>query len=117
MEFQDKTLTCMECSSEFTFTATQQQYHQEKGYSNEPRRCPTCRAARKAAMPGGTRVAGPGPAGSGGGGSRGDREGFETTCAECGQKAMVPFRPNPDRPVYCDQCFRKHRQNRFGGSR
>ncbi|MBI3098179.1 MAG: zinc-ribbon domain containing protein [Planctomycetes bacterium] len=116
MEYQDKTLNCIECGGTFTFTATQQQYHQEKGYTSEPKRCPPCRAARKSAMPATTRVAGPGPAGSGGG-PRGDRSSFEAVCAECGQKASVPFRPNPDRPVYCDQCFRKHRQGRPGGSR
>jgi CxxC-x17-CxxC domain-containing protein len=26
-------------------------------------------------------------------------------CAECGNEAMVPFRPRGDRPVYCSDCF------------
>ena len=34
-------------------------------------------------------------------------------CAECGQSAEVPFRPDPARPVYCGDCFR----DRSGGRR
>ena len=40
-------------------------------------------------------------------GNRGDREMFETTCAECGKKCKVPFKPDGTRPVYCQECYRK----------
>ena len=30
---------------------------------------------------------------------------FQTTCANCGETAKVPFQPRPDRAVYCSRCF------------
>ena len=45
---QDKTLTCRDCNSTFTFTVGEQQFYAEKGFTNEPTRCPECRKARKA---------------------------------------------------------------------
>ncbi len=29
------------------------------------------------------------------------------TCAKCGNRCEVPFRPTGERPVYCSDCFRK----------
>ena len=43
----DKTLTCKDCGAEFTFTEGEQAFYKEKGFENEPQRCPTCRAAKK----------------------------------------------------------------------
>src|SRR3990172_2853781 len=48
----DKTLTCSDCGMEFAFTEREQAFYAEKGFS-EPRRCPSCRASRKAARAGG----------------------------------------------------------------
>ena len=45
--YQDKTLTCRECGNEFVFTANEQAFYAEKGFQNEPGRCPACRAARR----------------------------------------------------------------------
>ena len=45
--FQDKALTCRDCGVEFVFTASEQQFFAEKGFTNDPGRCPACRAARK----------------------------------------------------------------------
>ena len=42
---EDKTLTCCECGQEFVFTASEQEFYAEKGFTNEPRRCPACRQA------------------------------------------------------------------------
>ena len=47
---EDKTLTCCECGAEFVFTASEQEFYAEKGFTNEPRRCPNCRQARKQRM-------------------------------------------------------------------
>lgn len=44
---EDKTLVCKDCGSEFVFTAGEQQFYAEKGFENEPQRCPACRKARK----------------------------------------------------------------------
>ena len=47
MSYEDRTLSCQECGQPFTFTADDQQYHAEKGYTNDPKRCTTCRQARR----------------------------------------------------------------------
>ena len=39
-----------------------------------------------------------------------DREMHKVTCADCGKKCEVPFKPSGDRPVYCKECYRKHRK-------
>lgn len=44
----DKTLKCKDCGNEFVFTAGEQEFYQQKGFTNEPSRCPSCRKARKA---------------------------------------------------------------------
>lgn len=43
----DKTLSCRDCSATFVFTESEQAFYKEKGFENEPQRCPTCRAAKK----------------------------------------------------------------------
>jgi hypothetical protein len=47
MSFQDKTIRCADCGTDFSFTAEDQEFFQSKGYINEPKRCPSCRQARK----------------------------------------------------------------------
>lgn len=49
--------------------------------------------------------------GRGGGGFNrfGPREMHKTTCAECGKKCEVPFKPTEGRPVYCKECFMKRK--------
>ncbi|MCH7876990.1 MAG: hypothetical protein IIA20_01945 [Thaumarchaeota archaeon] len=39
------------------------------------------------------------------------REMFDAKCADCGNECQIPFKPKEDRPVYCNECFQKHRQN------
>jgi len=43
----DKLLVCKDCGAEFTFTEGEQEFYKEKGFENEPQRCPECRKARK----------------------------------------------------------------------
>jgi CxxC-x17-CxxC domain-containing protein len=101
---QDKTLTCRDCDKDFTFSASEQDFFAEKGFTNEPGRCPDCRAARKQQNPGG----GGGGYSRGGGGGFQRREMHPATCAECGKETQVPFRPSGDRPVYCSDCFSRN---------
>ncbi|HYO41620.1 MAG TPA: CxxC-x17-CxxC domain-containing protein [Candidatus Limnocylindrales bacterium] len=63
----DKTLTCSDCGMEFAFTEREQAFYAEKGFS-EPRRCPSCRASRKAARSGDSGGYGGGSSYSSGGG-------------------------------------------------
>ena len=44
----DKNLTCKDCGKEFVFTEGEQAFYKEKGFENEPQRCPDCRRAKKA---------------------------------------------------------------------
>jgi CxxC-x17-CxxC domain-containing protein len=103
----DRVLTCADCGQEFVFTASEQQFYSEKGFS-EPRRCQSCRASRKEARNGGSQSSGSYGGGYGGGGGyeRAEREMFSATCSSCGREARVPFRPNGSKPVYCSDCFR-----------
>ena len=45
---EDKTLVCKDCGREFIFTVGEQEFFKEKGFDNDPVRCPECRKARKA---------------------------------------------------------------------
>ena len=105
MAFQDRDLTCVECNQTFVFSADDQQYHADKGYTNEPKRCPSCRASRRANRGGGFG----GGSGFGGGGFGGPREMHPAVCAQCGKDTEVPFRPRGDRPVYCSDCYSQQR--------
>jgi CxxC-x17-CxxC domain-containing protein len=100
VSYTDRALTCVECGAQFTFTAEDQEYHASRGFTNEPKRCPSCREARRAG--GGNR------GGGGGGGYGGPRQMYSVVCADCGQQTEVPFQPRGDRPVYCRDCFAKH---------
>ena len=42
MSFADKTLTCRDCGSPFVFTAGEQEFYAEKGFTNQPSRCSDC---------------------------------------------------------------------------
>lgn len=108
--FTDKTLKCMECSQDFTYTVAEQELHQSLGYQNEPKRCTPCREAKRQRKGGGGGPRGGGAAGGPrGGGGGAPREFFPAVCAECGKEAQLPFKPRGDRPVYCSDCFTKKR--------
>ncbi|UEC43201.1 MAG: hypothetical protein METHAR1v1_1200007 [Methanothrix sp.] len=47
-----------------------------------------------------------------GGFDRGPREMSDATCADCGKETKVPFKPDGSRPVYCSECYQKHRPAR-----
>ena len=95
--YEDKTLTCRECGAEFVFTASEQQFYAEKGFQNEPGRCPACRAARRQSS----------------GSNRADRPMYDVICDNCGRPTQVPFQPRGDRPVYCRECFDQMRQSHY----
>ena len=123
MAYADKTLTCRDCGSQFTFTQGEQEFYAGKGLMNEPSRCPDCRSARKRAQGGGggggyTSGGGYSTGGNGGGSyssGGGTREMFDVTCDSCGKPARVPFQPRGDRPVYCSDCFQQQRPARSSG--
>ncbi|AJF62815.1 MAG: hypothetical protein QT11_C0001G0674 [archaeon GW2011_AR20] len=40
----------------------------------------------------------------------GPREMHKATCSDCGQECEVPFKPKEGKPVYCRDCYQKHRK-------
>ncbi|MDD4802942.1 MAG: zinc-ribbon domain containing protein [Syntrophomonas sp.] len=90
--FEDKILVCQDCGAEFVFTVGEQEFYQEKGFENEPKRCKDCRQNRRNNS------------------NRGPREMFTAVCAECGANTEVPFKPVDGRPVFCLECFQKQKQ-------
>jgi len=48
MEFKDEVIVCKDCGQEFTFTAGEQAFYQEKGLEHKPVRCKECRDKKKA---------------------------------------------------------------------
>lgn len=98
MSFTDKELQCVDCRATFTFSANEQEFFASKGFTNEPKRCPDCRGARKQERGGGSSY----------GGAR--RQMHPAVCAGCGVDTEVPFLPSQDRPVYCRECYTANRQ-------
>ena len=98
----DMQITCSDCGQEFTFTAADQAFFQERGFST-PKRCRPCRQAKKAEQ--------------GGSGYRSTpSQGTPVICSGCGQPTTVPFEPRGDRPVFCRDCYTA-RKGSGGGSR
>ena len=101
MSYADKTLTCSDCNTSFTFSASEQEFFASKSFTHDPGRCPDCRAARK------VQRGGNGYGNGGNGGYRQQREMHPAVCATCGTNTQVPFEPREGRPVYCSDCYAK----------
>jgi len=96
MEFQDKQLQCVDCGRDFIFTAGEQSFFQQKGLTNEPKRCRQCKVKQISQMP---PESGPVSA----------RIETPVTCSRCGRETTVPFVPKHGRPVLCRECFQARR--------
>ncbi len=62
--YTDQVLTCADCGIDFVFSASEQEFFAQKGFTSAPKRCPSCRAQRRATGGGGS---------YGNGGSYGER--------------------------------------------
>jgi CxxC-x17-CxxC domain-containing protein len=115
--YSDKTLTCRDCNQSFVFTTGEQEFFATKGFTNEPSRCPECRASHKRGTDsyGGGYSSNSYGGGYGGGYERREREMFPAVCSQCGKDTQVPFQPKPDRPVYCSDCFAVQRGTTSSG--
>ena len=112
---EDKSITCVDCGQEFLFTAGEQAFYRERGLTNEPTRCKSCREKRKT-----SRGASSGSGGGMGGGSYGrgsDRTMYPAICSSCGRETEVPFMPTSGRPVLCRDCFNASKGTAGGGGR
>ncbi|MEL7570346.1 MAG: zinc-ribbon domain-containing protein [Eubacteriaceae bacterium] len=43
----DKNIKCKDCGTSFVFTESEQAFYKEKGFENNPVRCPSCRRVKK----------------------------------------------------------------------
>jgi CxxC-x17-CxxC domain-containing protein len=108
MSFVDRSIECSDCGCDFTFSTSEQESFAEKGYTNDPKRCRWCRAAKLLESNGSSVYSGyrqqwhP------------RRQMFAAVCAECGKRTEVPFEPRYGRRVYCPHCYEKIR---LGASR
>ena len=91
-EFQDKTLICRDCSKEFIFTARDQEFFVTKKF-HTPTRCKECRIKGKNT--------------NRSSGINSHRQLYEITCAKCGKKDKIPFKPIEGKPLYCKSHFPK----------
>jgi len=96
MALEDKTLVCRDCGQEFVFTTGEQEFYLSRGLQNEPSRCPECRATRRKERFGGYSQ---------------PRQMYPVVCADCGVETTVPFEPREERPVYCKECYAKHKES------
>jgi len=102
MEFQDKVLKCIDCGTDFIFTAGEQLFFYDKQFKNEPKRCKACKTKRIS-------LVGASPAFGQQGAPRYPKVETQATCSGCGKQTTVPFRPTQGRPVFCRECFQSRR--------
>ena len=102
MEFQDKSLRCVDCGADFVWTAGEQMFFADKQFKNEPKRCKSCKAKRASRPVGGQ-------------GQSRDKVETQATCSNCGKDTTVPFRPTQGRPVFCKECFQHRKVAGAGG--
>ncbi len=84
----DKNLVCHDCKKRFVFSLGEQEFFNQKGLTNLPKRCPNCRVSAKFIRAG-----------------QSTDNLHNIHCATCGALAVVPFEPKEDRPVFCRACF------------
>ena len=102
MEFQDRLLNCVDCGSEFIWTAGEQLFFADKQFKNEPKRCKACKARRANRASAGSSTQG--------------RVETTTNCSACSKETTVPFRPTQGRPVFCKECFQQRKFADAGGA-
>ena len=88
----DVTLVCETCQSEFSFTASEQDFYASKNLS-QPRRCRSCKDIRRQERHESHQM----------------QKMHVAVCSQCGTECQVPFLPRPTeeggRPILCRLCF------------
>ena len=95
-EFEDTSITCIDCSRDFIWTAGEQAFFRDKKLQNPPKRCKDCKQAKNERL-----------AAIAAAQASGVRQRIEVSvkCARCGESTTVPFYPSQGRPVFCRSCF------------
>jgi len=82
VSFEGKLIQCSDCGATFTVSADDREFFASKGYTNEPKRCFSCRQSRKAERYGGSGYS-----------QRPQRQLFPAVCAQRGKDTQVSFEP------------------------
>jgi CxxC-x17-CxxC domain-containing protein len=106
-EFEDKSILCIDCSTEFIWSVGEQVFFRDKRLQNPPKRCKECKQAKNERL-----------AAIAAAQASGIRQRIEVAvnCARCGESTTVPFYPSQGRPVYCRSCFLELNPNVLNGS-
>ena len=72
MDFQDKVLKCVDCRTDFVFSVKDQKFFHEKQFTNEPKRCKSCKTRRVAVLAGAPQM------------HRAPKVETRTNCSQCG---------------------------------
>ncbi len=105
-EFDDSSILCIDCDTEFIWTAGEQAFFRDKNLQNPPKRCKECKKAKN------ERLAAIAEAQA-----SGVRQRIEVAvnCADCGESTTVPFYPSQGRPVFCRSCYLKMNPSLLSG--
>ncbi len=95
-EYEDKTISCVDCSGVFLWSAGEQLFYTQKDLLNAPKRCKPCKLAKT------RRLADIEMARASG---KGHRVEVRVQCAKCLKSTTVPFFPSQGRPVFCRDCY------------
>jgi CxxC-x17-CxxC domain-containing protein len=95
-ELEDKSILCIDCNSDFTWSVGEQVFFRDKQLQNPPKRCKECKQAKNERL-----------AAIAAAQASGIRQRIEVAvnCAKCGTQTTVPFYPSQGRPVFCRSCF------------
>lgn len=106
-EFDDRTIVCIDCDSDFIWSAGEQAFFRDKNLLNPPKRCKDCKQAKN------NRLAAIAAAAE-----TGIRQRIEVSvkCARCSEATTVPFYPSQGRPVFCRSCFLEMNPNILGAA-
>jgi len=105
--YSDRAIKCTDCGAEFSFSAGEQQFYEERGFRFPPRRCKECRL-KKRDTPGNAGSRAVRTDGSTHAGGE-QKETWPATCTNCGATTTVPFKPDPQRPTFCRKCYAERR--------
>lgn len=94
----DVDIECIDCRTQFTWTAGEQDFFHAKGLTNPPKRCKPCKKAKNQRLSDIERARIDG---------KRHHVVMPAECATCGKVTTVPFYPSQGRPVYCRDCFKR----------
>ena len=106
-DFFDKSIRCIDCTTDFVWSIGEQMFFRDKGLTNPPKRCRDCKQAKN------ERIAAVAAAQEAGIKQRIE---VAVNCAKCKSYTTVPFYPSQGRPVLCRSCFLEKNPNLFNSN-